>query len=177
MKTILIFVFCVSISGYGICQTWRPTSADIGFKIKMLGVTVEGKFKGLSATIHFDPNTPTSSSIVASVDAATIDTDNSLRNRHLREKEDFFEVTKYPKILLKSTKIVKTASGYMGYFDMTIKSITKEVKMPFTFSETNNKATFVGNVNINRRDWAIGGNTLGMSNDVAISIIVNTIQQ
>ncbi len=175
MKKILFFSFCVSISESGVGQTWQPVSSSIGFSVKMLGVTVDGSFKGLAANLKFSPDAPNTGSISATVDAATVDTDNTLRNRHLREKEDFFEVTKYPKISLKSTKIEKAANGYIGYFDMTIKSITKSVKVPFTFSETNNKATFTGTFVINRRDWAIGGNTFGMSNDVTIRLTVNAV--
>jgi polyisoprenoid-binding protein YceI len=175
MNRILIFVFCVSISVCGFSQSWQPVSAAVGFSLKMFGVSVEGKFKGLNVVIKFDPENLASNSIAATVDATTIDTDNTLRNRHLREKEDFFEVAKYPKISMKSTKIEKTANGYTGYFDMTIKSITKPVKVPFAFLSTGNKATFSGNFIVNRRDWAIGGNTLGMANDVTINLTINTI--
>ncbi|WP_428656947.1 YceI family protein [Runella sp.] len=175
MKTILVLVICVSISGNGISQTWQPIASSIGFSVKMLGVTVQGSFKGLSATLKFNPETLNTNSISATVDAASVDTDNSLRNRHLREKEDFFEVAKYPNISLKSTKFEKAPNGYIGYFELTIKSITKIVKVPFTFSESNNKATFSGTCTINRRDWAIGGNTFGMSNDVTIHLTANTI--
>ncbi len=177
MKTILIFVFCVSISALGFSQTWQPVAANVGFSIKMLGANVEGKFKGLTANIKFDPENLAASSIIATVDASTIDTDNTLRNRHLREKTDFFDVAKYPKISMKSTKIEKTANGYIGYFDMTIKTVTKNIKMPFSFVKINEKATFSGSFTINRRDWAIGGNTLGMSNDVVINLTVNAINK
>jgi polyisoprenoid-binding protein YceI len=175
MRKILFLLFCVSVSVSGFGQSWQPVSAAVGFSLKMFGVSVEGKFKGLNAAIKFDPENLASNSISATVDAATIDTDNALRNRHLREKEDFFEVAKYPKISLKSTKIEKTANGYTGYFDMTIKTITKPVKVPFTFSSAGGKATFNGSFIVNRRDWAIGGNTLGMAYEVTITLTVNTI--
>jgi len=177
MKKILILVLCVGMSGTTVSQVWQPVSSTIGFSVKMLGVTVNGSFKGLVATLKFNPDAPNTGSIAASVDAATIETENTLRNRHLREKEDFFEVAKYPKITLKSTKIEKGTNGYIGYFDMTIKAITKNVKVPFTFLETNNKATFNGTFKINRNDWAIGGNTFGMSDDVTIRLTVNAISK
>lgn len=175
MKKILIVAWCVCMSVGVLAQNWQPVSASVGFSLKMLGVTVEGKFKGLTANLKFDPVNLATSSIVASVDAVTIDTDNSLRNRHLREKEDFFEVAKYPKITMKSTKIEKNGDSYVGYFDLTIKKITKNIKIPFTFTQTADKAVFNGKTSVNRRDWALGGNTLGMANDVTINLVVNTI--
>jgi polyisoprenoid-binding protein YceI len=174
MKKILISIFVVCVYIHGFAQNWQPVSANVGFSLKMFGVAVEGKFKGLAASIKFDAQNLANSAIFATVDAATIDTENTLRNRHLREKEDFFEVAKYPKITMKSTKIEKSGSGYIGYFDLTIKKITKNVKIPFNFTETSGKGVFTGNVTINRKDWAIGGGTLGMANDVTISLLVNT---
>lgn len=177
MTRILIFVFCVSIFGKALGRTWQPVTADVGFTAKMFGASVDGKFGRFGAVIKFDPQNPETGSIVASVDATTINTDNTLRDRHLREKSDFFEVTKYPKITMKSTKIEKSGNSYIGYFDLTVKSITKSLKVPFTFTSSSDKATFSANVSINRRDWGIGGGTLGMSNDVIIKLTVNTVSK
>ncbi|MEZ4901061.1 MAG: YceI family protein [Spirosomataceae bacterium] len=131
MKRILIFVFCVSIFGKSLAQTWQPVTADVGFTAKMFGASVEGKFKKFGAVIKFDPSNLAASTIIAYVDASTIDTDNTLRDKHLREKSDFFEVAKYPKITMKSTKIEKSENSYVGYFDLTVKSITKNLKVHF----------------------------------------------
>ena len=120
MRKILFLLFCVSVSVSGFSQNWQPVTAAVGFSLKMFGVSVEGKFKGLNAVIKFDPENLASNSIVATIDATTIDTDNTLRNRHLREKEDFFEVAKYPKISMKSTKIEKTANGYYGVITVVL---------------------------------------------------------
>ena len=102
-------------------QNWKPITAGVSFKMKMLGTSVTGNFKGFVGTLKFDPNDLANSSLVGTVDATTIDTDNSLRNRHLKEKEDFFNVAKYPKLKMKTTKIEKEGSNYVGYFDLTIK--------------------------------------------------------
>ena len=175
-RVFFMFVFVGASVGIQ-AQTWQPTSATVSFKIKMMGVGVDGTFKGLTANLRFDPQNMAVSNLSATVDAATLDTDNNLRNRHLREKEDYFDVAKYPKITMKSTKIEKTATGYVGYFDLTMKNTTKSVKLPFTFTQTGNKAVFSGNTVINRRDWSVGGGTLGLSNDVTMNLSVNAQAQ
>ena len=175
-RVFFMFVFVGSLA-IAQAQTWQPTSATVGFKIKMLGVGVDGTFKGLAATLRFDSQNMAVNNLSATVDAATLDTDNNLRNRHLREKEDYFNVAKYPKITMKSTKIEKTATGYVGYFDLTMKNTTKSVKLPFTFTQTGNKAIFSGSTVINRRDWSVGGGTLGLSNDVTMNLTVNAQAQ
>lgn len=175
MNKILIFLLLVNLSLGVNAQNWKPTNANVSFKLKMLGSTVEGKIKGFSGTLKFDANNLASSSLSASVDATTIDTDNSLRNRHLKEKEDFFNVAKYPLLKMKTTKIEKDGNNFLGYFDLTIKETTKSVKIPFTFKQEGNNATFQGSSVINRRDWSVGGGTWGMSDNVTFTIIINAV--
>ncbi len=139
----------------------------------MWGSTVDGSFKGLAANVTLDPAQLASASIYATVEAATVDTDNSLRNRHLREKEEFFDSKKYPQLRLKSTKIEKVGDGYLGTFDLTIKQTTRSVQIPFTFVPNGNLAQLKGSVTINRRDWKVGGGTLGMADEVTISLTLN----
>ena len=177
MKKILICLLFVNIITNSFAQQWRPVTAGVSFKIKMLGSTVDGKFKGFMGVIKFDTKDLNNASLVASVDVNTLDTENNLRNRHLKEKEDFFNVSKYSAIKMKSTKIEKVGDTYIGYFDLTMKETTKNIKVPFTFKQDGNNATFSGSTTINRRDWAVGGGTLGLSNDVIFTILVNAVAQ
>ena len=175
MRTLfLLAALAVSSLSYG--QSWTPTAARTAFTAKMFGIRVVGTFKGFKGNINFDPSNPAQSSISGSVDAATVDTDNSMRDGHLREKEDFFQAEKYPKITLKSTKIEKSGSGYVGTFDLTLKNVTKSLKIPFTFKENGTTATLEGSTELDRTDWKFGGNTLGMSDDVTLDLKVNLKQ-
>ncbi len=176
MKTLFLSVFSIIFSMSVLAQNWKPTTATINFKTKMFGVAVDGSFKGLTGAVVFDQNNPASATISASVDAKTVDTDNSLRDRHLREKEEFFNVVKYPTISMKSTKIEKTASGFVGYFDLTMKGTSKNIKIPFIFVQTGTTGQFKGNATINRKDWKVGGNTMGMSDDVLLTLQLNVTQ-
>jgi polyisoprenoid-binding protein YceI len=175
MNKVLFILLFVSISMGLNAQNWKPTTANVSFKLKMLGATVEGKFKGFSGTLKFDPNNLATSSLNASVDATTLDTDNNLRNKHLKEKSEFFNVAKYPVLKMKTTKIEKEGNNFVGYFDLTIKETTKSVKIPFTFKQEGDNGTFQGSAIINRRDWSVGGGTWGMSDNVTFTIAVNAI--
>ena len=149
-------------------QTWAVQTATTAFQASMFGANVDGNFKGFKGTVVFDPAHPEAASISGSVDAATLSTSNSLRDSHLKEKDQFFEVVKYPRIVMKSTKIEKAVTGYTGTFDLTLKTVTKKVTIPFTFTKTGPNAVVKGTVEINRKDWKFGGNTLGMSDKVKL---------
>ena len=174
-KCLCLFLFMFLVMSLN-AQNWKPVSASISFKTKMLGVTVDGHFGGFVGTIRFNPNDLTNAYLAGSVEASTVDTDNSLRNKHLKEKEEFFLVQKFPTLRMKSTKIERDGVNYMGLFELTMKGITKVIRMPFTFKQEGNIGVFDGHTTINRKEWAVGGSTFGMSSDVAIHVLINAVQ-
>ncbi|MDI9880038.1 YceI family protein [Flectobacillus longus] len=173
IRLLVYFIISWISIGTSYSQVWHPVSSNITFKIKMLGAEVFGKMSGFQGAIHFDPEHLAQSSIYGSVETNTIDTDNSLRNRHLKEKEGFFEVVKYPTITMKSLKIEANGENFVGTFALTMKGVTKNIRLPFSFINEGENAIFKGSTIINRRDWQVGGGTIGMSEDVEVSIVLN----
>ncbi len=142
----------------------------ITFKVKNLGITVDGSVGGLQATIHFNPQSLGSASIDASVDVKTLSTGNSLRDDHLKSDE-FFDVAHYSKILLKSISVRhKSGNKYIGEFNLTIKNKTRAVEIPFTFATKGGLTDFSGSFKINRLDYGLGDSNLILSDEVTISI-------
>ena len=152
----------------------KVTSSAVTFKIKNLGISTEGKFGGFKADINFDPDQPDKSSIEASVDTRTLDTDNSMRDNHLK-KEEYFDVEKYPEITLKSTALShQKGENYTGIFNVTIKGKTKSIKIPFTYIQTGNNAVFNGTFTISRSDFGIGGKSMVLADDALVAVHVET---
>jgi polyisoprenoid-binding protein YceI len=56
----------------------------------------------------------------------TVTTANDYRDKTLKG-EDFFNVSKYPRITFKSTSVKKSDSGYEVYGDLTIAGVTRPV--------------------------------------------------
>lgn len=173
LKNVIVVVFLVIFGQNVNAQKWVPTSGTVKFKISMLGLGVNGTLSGIKANVDFNPENTANSSIFATVDSKTVFTDNKLRDTHLKEKPEFFESDKYPVITLKSNSITKSSDGYVGTFDLTIKKVTKSVKIPFKFTQADNKGTFSAKFDINRKDWNFGGNTVGMGDKVTISLSLN----
>ncbi|MBL0329600.1 MAG: YceI family protein [Bacteroidetes bacterium] len=151
---------------------WKVKSSSITFKIKNAGVSVDGSFTGLVADIKFNPLKPEEAVITASVNSKTINTDNSMRDEHLR-KAEYFDVEKFPKITLQSVKIEKTGPiTYKGLFKLTMKGVTKEVIIPFNFMKIPEKTEFKGSFSINRRDYGVGGNSISLSDNATINLSI-----
>jgi polyisoprenoid-binding protein YceI len=171
MKKVFAFLLIVS----AVCP--RTLHAQTGvarslitFEIKNLGISTGGSISGLSTKVHFNPANIASSTLEATVDVNTINTDNSSRDEHLRS-EDFFDAAHYPKISLKSVAFKhRSGNNYTGIFALTIKDKTKQVEIPFTFLDKGNTIEFKGTFKINRLDYGVGSSSMVLSDDVIVTI-------
>ncbi len=165
-----------------------PDHTNVGFSVThMLITNVEGEFNRFEGTIMFDENDLSKTSVTGTIDVAGIDTDNERRDGHLKS-EDFFHAEKYPKITFESKKVVKREDGYVMIGDMTIRGVTKEVKVPFEFVGKVNDMQGVPRIGlkaravINRRDFGVSWNRaleaggLVVGDEVEIDLDVQAIK-
>ncbi|GGE37035.1 polyisoprenoid-binding protein [Pullulanibacillus camelliae] len=108
--------------------------SSIDFSVKHMMVSkVKGTFHNFEANIEADPEDLTTADIEVIIDMESIDTRNNDRDGHLKGA-DFFDIEKYPKMVYKATKIVKTGEGeYELTGDLTIRDTTKPVTVTATY--------------------------------------------
>ena len=161
-KTLISFFMAIVLlctSAFAIINAvkWKPET-DYSVKVSM------GSFKGLDALISFDEVNPEKSRIVASIDATTFETRNSLMTSHAKEKEGLY-TERYKLITFVSTSVKRIdGNKYEATGNLSLKGIMKEIKMSFTFDSKNNvmdrfpmvpKETFAGKIIINPKDFNI----------------------
>jgi polyisoprenoid-binding protein YceI len=129
----------------------------------------EGTFKGLRGTINFDQNNLNQSGFDVTIDVNTINTGNSLKDKHAKA-ESFFYADKFPLIKFQSIKIEKSGNSYSVNGNLTIKQTTKNVSIPFSFENTNNEGKFKGNFSINRSDYDL--KKMGVGETIKIELVV-----
>src|SRR5262249_54031976 len=135
-------------------SSFQPQDAgsSIQFKIKNLGFNVTGSLSGLAGKIQFDPGKPQESHFDVSVAASTINSDNGMRDDHLRG-ESYFDVQHHPRIRLVSGRITASRKGaYVFVGQLTIKDHSKEVVFPFTAAAGGGGYRFQGSFTISRKD-------------------------
>lgn len=160
-------------------QQYNATDAgsEVKFTIKNFGLNVNGSFKGLQGKIAFDPGKLAAASINVSVDAATVNTGNGARDKHLK-KEEYFDISNHPKLAFVSSKL--SAGAVAGTYNLqgtlTIKGISKQINFPFTATAIANGYRFEGKFKINRRDFKVGGGSWVLSDELAISLNVSAIK-
>ncbi|HEV9038125.1 MAG TPA: YceI family protein [Puia sp.] len=158
----------------GFVETWKadPSKAKVQFSVHGPFGTVHGSFTGLKASIQFDEQHPGSGSISATIDPNTVSTGIGMRNHDLKHEEKWLNTAKYPTISFRSTHIERTSKGFEAAGDLTLKGVTKPVRIPFTFSPSGNSGLFKGEFVIHREDFGVGGKGGSVGNDITISLEV-----
>jgi polyisoprenoid-binding protein YceI len=99
--------------------------SDVHFKTRYLLIShVSGEFRKFEGAVEANGDDFSNAKITFSADTDSIDTNNTVRDTHLRE-EDFFAVKKFPKMTFASTGFYPSPSGNGEYIlkgDLTIKT-------------------------------------------------------
>lgn len=157
MKTLTIVTATASIllaSAFTIYQSVNYKVKNDAYAITFKGGRVEGTFKGLKASILFNESYPETSKIIATIDATSIETGNSLRDKHAKS-ENGLNAKIFSLIGFESTSITGKAGVYEAQGKLTLKGITKIVKLPFTFEHKGTESLFKGKLTIVPNDYNI----------------------
>jgi polyisoprenoid-binding protein YceI len=141
--------------------TWvaEPAHSEVGFTVRHLGLSkVRGRFNSFTATAEISDPT-TASSVQASIDMSSVDTNNADRDGHL-QSGDFFNAETSPQMTFVSTSVSEdTLAG-----DLTINGVTKPVELDLEFHGVTvdgygmTRAGFSAEGQIKRSDFGIDFN-------------------
>jgi polyisoprenoid-binding protein YceI len=122
-----------------------------GYAVKFSAASTSGIFKTLKGDISFDEKNLAASKFNVTIDVASINTGNGLKNTHAKG-DKWLDAKKFPVIKFTSKAITKSGNGYNAKGELAMHGVKKEINIPFTFA----KNTFAGNFEVNRNDFGIG---------------------
>jgi polyisoprenoid-binding protein YceI len=109
--------------------TWDidQSHSDVGFVARHLFSRVRGRFSQFSGVIDVTDD-PADASVEVTIEAASIDTNHSERDEHLRG-EGFLDVEKFPALTFRSTAVTAFGEDGQGRIEglLTIREITHPV--------------------------------------------------
>jgi polyisoprenoid-binding protein YceI len=146
--------------------TIDPSHSHIEFVARhMMIAKVRGRFRDISGTIDIGED-PLRSHVTVVMNAASIDTGEEDRDRHLRSL-DFLDVDRYPEIRFVSTSVRPgTGDRWEVVGDLTVRSITKPVTVAAEFCGTaidpwgRLRAAFLATADINREEFDVSWNQI-----------------
>jgi polyisoprenoid-binding protein YceI len=149
---LVLIVLGLANMGYNVIYNWKVK--EDSYSIKISGTKIEGTFTGLKATLVFDPAHPEACSLLATVDVTTLSTGFFLKTKHALS-EEALDAKRYPTIRFQSDNVVKKGNFYEASGKLTLKGITKNIIIPFTYSNSSTKGSFKGTFKINPKDYRI----------------------
>ncbi len=202
MKKLGLFAcLLLSPSAFSAVYALDPTHTTVGFEVIHLGISkVPGKFKEFKGTFEFDEKTQTLKDLNVEIKTASINTENTDRDGHLKAA-DFFNVEKFPVSTFKITKPVKL-DGKPIKGELTLLGKTQDVTLNVKYNGSANmggtqKTAFDAQGQIDRTQFGMTWNKeieaaqkpnalkkavnkakdLAISNEVAIIINVEANQE
>jgi polyisoprenoid-binding protein YceI len=142
--------------------TVDPAHTEVGFVARhLVGTKVRGRFGEFSGTFTVGEN-PEDSTLEAEVKTATIHTNQSMRDDHLRTN-DFLDAENFPTLTLKSTGLKKISdTDWKLTADLTIRGVTKSVDFDLEYlgegdamAEGKKVVAFSAEGEIDRRDFGV----------------------
>jgi polyisoprenoid-binding protein YceI len=172
--------------------TWNidPVHSHAEFKVKHMMISnVKGQFTNVNGILTLDEGELTASSIIASIDAASITTRDPQRDAHLKSA-DFFDVEKFPTLSFKSGRVTKAGDGELTVAgDLTVHGVTR--KVVFTVEGPtpaakdpwgNTRLGLSATTKINRKDFGLTWNTpletggILVGDDVTVTLDVQFVK-
>ena len=155
----------------------------------LVAAKVRGSFTDFSGVITIGDSFE-NSTVEATVQAASITTNNEMRDGHLKSG-DFLEEEAFPTLILKSTKITaKSGDKYELTADLTIKGVTKSVNFDLEYLGTGPSMApgvsvtgFEASAEIDRREFnvnfegTIENGSLVVGNKIVLELAIEAHQQ
>jgi polyisoprenoid-binding protein YceI len=152
-----------------------PAHTEVGFVARhLVGTKVRGRFTEFSGTFTVAEN-PEASTLEAEAKAVSINTNQTMRDDHLRTN-DFLDAATYPTLTLKSTGLTKvTDTEWKLFTDLAIRGVTKPVEFDLEFlgegpsmQEGKTVVAFSATAEIDRRDFGVSFNSSLLDGSVVV---------
>ncbi len=170
--------------------TWQVDTAhsSVEFTVRHLGLSkVRGRFNRFDASLAVGGSLA-DSALNATVELASVDTNNPDRDAHL-QGTDFFGVEQNPTLRFDSTTIVGDGDTYTVDGELTLNGVTKPVRLDVEFNGTEvypmdakTHAGFSATTTISRSDYGVefdvplGVDKVAIGDKVAVELEIQLVQ-
>jgi polyisoprenoid-binding protein YceI len=178
-------MLAMATSGGGVAQaadaaptryTLDPAKSTFEYQFTQAGALNKGKFTKYTVTLDFSADSLATSKLDVVVDMSSLDTGDKERDDTLKSA-DLVSVAKFPQSRFTSTQITKTANGYDAVGKLTIRGVSRDTHVPFSFRTADEQGKpagyLLGKTTIKRNDFGVGQGdwkaTDQVGNDVSVA--------
>lgn len=185
ISTIALSLFATSATAANV-ETYKIDKghSSIKFSIRHFVAKTTGNFGEFEGTLLVDRDDLTQSSVEATINIPSVDTDSKKRDKHLQE-DDYFAAAKHPLMTFKSTKWVATDAKdkFKVTGDLTLNGVTKPVILDVELlgfgpgKGGSHLSGWEATATIDRTEWGVNGGQPAVGNDVDITINIEAVRQ
>jgi polyisoprenoid-binding protein YceI len=133
----------------------QSAGSSLGFTFEQAGAQTNGAFKQFATTFDYDANNLAASKLDVKVQVGSLDTRDKDRDSTLASA-DLFDAQKYPTATYSAGSLAKGANGVEAVGKLTIRGITRDVRVPLAIKPAGNGLELAGSVTIKRLDFGVG---------------------
>jgi polyisoprenoid-binding protein YceI len=173
---LVLALVCGSVAFAATQWTLQPKESKLTFVGTQAGAEFEGAFQRFTADIRFDPQDLAGARFDVKIETASVDSKDSERDDTIKSS-DLFAVAQFPTAHYVADKF--TAQGgnkFSGAGKLTLRNVTREVPIEFTFERKGASAWLKGSAQLKRLDFGVGQgdwkDTENVGNDVKVSFVL-----
>ena len=182
LLALLALILSVSGSAWGAQWTVDKAQSRIVFIATFEGAEFEGRFTRYDADLRFDEQTPIDSRFEVRIDLLGTDTGSSELNEGM-QLSDWFDSGRFPQATFISSEIRATGKGrFLAIGALSIKGITREVRLPFAWNREGTQAVIDGETTLKRTDFLIGagdwssGDIVGLPVKLTAHLVLSRVE-
>jgi polyisoprenoid-binding protein YceI len=158
-----------------------PAQSSLSFEFTQAGAQNKGRFARFDVSLALDPAQPAQGHLDVNVEVGSLDTADKDRDDTLRGA-DLFNAPKFPRARFTSAAITRIdATHFEAAGKLTIRDVTRDLRVPFTFTPSGAAGSMTGQVVIKRLDFGVGQgdwkSTEWVANDVTVSFALHLTSQ
>lgn len=173
-KFILAALSCIALAAWAAAAQWsmKPADSTLTFVGNQAGAEFEGVFQKFTADIRFDPKDLAGSRFDVTIDLASVNSRDSERDDIIRGP-DLFAVKQFPTARYAAEAFTHAGGAkYRATGKLTLRNVTRDVPIDFTFEPAADGAWLKGTARIRRLDFGVGQgewkDTEWVGNDVGV---------
>lgn len=157
-----------------------PHHTVIGFRASTVLFDVTGRFNRYKVQISGDPASGKDARVRVEIDAKSVDTGNTGRDKHLRS-DDFFAAERFPKIVFTSDSVTREGDKVVVKGTLDMHGVKRPLTLPFASVTATNGAGVMEHVYkldmpISRKDFGVGADSvaakISMKDEVQLTLLL-----
>lgn len=171
-----LVLVCGSVALAATQWTLQPKESKLTFVGTQADAQFEGTFERFTADIKFDPKDLAGSRFDVKIDMASVNSRDSERDDTIKS-DDLFAVKQFPTAHYVAERFTaKGGNKFTAAGKLTLRNVTREVPIEFTFDKKDASAWLKGSAQLKRLDFGVGQGdwkeTKDVGNDVKVSFVL-----